>query len=140
MLIAIGKAKALAIAVGIAPGASNRTGPKLAAVPTLDPNAMGLRRFIADTGCGYNLVGRDKVKRAKGDDLVQTLDDGVPLLVAGGDVLCKKHVDAQCDVFPEGEFNALVLEKTPNVILSGQRCREWGIPSNGPRTRRDRSS
>ncbi len=131
-LIAIGKAKTLAIALGIAQGASRRQSPKTAAAPALDPNAMGVSRFIADTGCGYNLVGRDKVRKARGDDLVQTLDHGVPLLTAGGDVLCKRHVDIQCDVFPEGEFNALVLDKTPNVISIGQRCREMGYSFHWP--------
>ena len=46
----------------------------MAAVPALDPNDMGVCRFIADTGCGYNLVGKDRVKRANAENCIRNLN------------------------------------------------------------------
>ena len=74
LLRAISNAKALAIYVGNRRDTVAEAGPKMAAAPALDPNDMGVRRFIADTGCGYNLVGKDRVKRANADDYIGSLD------------------------------------------------------------------
>ena len=56
----------------------------MAAAPALDPNDMGVCRFIADTGCGYNLVGKDRVKRANADSYIRNLNRGVVLHTAAG--------------------------------------------------------
>ena len=69
---AISNAKALAIYVGIRRGTAAEAGPNMAAVPAIDPNDMGVRRFIADTGCGYNLVGKGRVKRANAEDYIRS--------------------------------------------------------------------
>ena len=83
MLQAISDAKALAIYVGNRRGTVAEAGLKMAAVPALDPNDMGVRRFIADTGCGYNLVGKDRVKRANAENCIRNLNRGVILQTAG---------------------------------------------------------
>ena len=83
MLQAISNAKALAIYVGNRRGTAAEAGPKMAAVPALDPNDMGVCRFIADTGCGYNLVGKDRVKRANAENYIRNLNRGVVLQTAG---------------------------------------------------------
>ena len=114
------------MSVGIQRDYVHEAGPKLAAAPALDPQVMGVRRFIADTGCGYNLIGADCIKCAGAEDHVQRLPHNVTLNTAGGNVGCNRCVDIQCDTFPEGEFNALVLEHTPSVVSIGQRCREMG--------------
>ena len=124
MLQAISVAKALAIYVGGNRGTVAEAGPKMAAAPALDPNDMGVCRFIADTGCVYNLVGKDRVERANADTYIRNLDKGDMLQTAGGDVLCKRCIDVQCDAFPEWEFNALVLNQTPSAVSIGQRCFE----------------
>ena len=98
----------------------------MAAVPALDPNDMGVCRFIADTGCGYKLAGKDRVKRANAENYIRNPNRGVILQTAGGDVLCNKCIYVQRDAFPEGEFNALVLNQTPSVVSVGQRCLEMG--------------
>ena len=95
MLQAIRVVKALAIYVGSKRGTVAEAGPKMAAAPALDPNDMSVCRFIADTGCGYNLVGKDRVKRANAEAYIRNLDKGVMLQTAGGDVLCRRCIDAR---------------------------------------------
>ena len=55
-----------------------------------------------------------KLKGAKADRQVKTLDRGSPLDAVGGVVTRKTHVDIQCPAFTEGEFNALVLRDAPS--------------------------
>ena len=74
LLQAISVAKVLAIYVGSKRGTVAEAGPKMAAAPAIDPNDMGVCRFIADTVCGYNLVGKDRVKRANAEAYIRNLD------------------------------------------------------------------
>ncbi len=103
----------------IAPGAPGQS-------KAVDPRRIGIRRFIVDTGCGYNLLSRDTIERASGDKPLHSLENNVLLHTAGGPVECKTGVNVNCPALDEGKFQALVLDNTPEVLSVGQRCQEFG--------------
>ena len=82
-------------------------------------------RFIADTGCGYDLVDSGSVLSAHLTGKLKVLNTPVELATANGTTVADRYIPLHIPQFPE-KVNALLLEKTPNVISIGLRCMEHG--------------
>ena len=81
-------------------------------------------RWIADTGCGYDLIQLDEVMRNK---VVKRPCKGEPIRLdtANGLVEIKEQVALHVPEINE-EVRACVLEATPAVLSVGRRCMEHG--------------
>ncbi len=105
---------------------SRNSGTSRADASPATPRAMGITRFLVDTGCGYNLVSRHAVDKAKAWKDVRKLANPVVLSTAGGVAACLGEIEVLCDKIDEGSFHALVMDSTPSVLSVGQRCADYG--------------
>ena len=97
---------------------------------------MGVRRWLVDTGCGYNLLSLEDIEEAGLTAVVEcnafTRRNPVQLNTAGGYNASDQMVGVLCPNLDEGQFDALLLESTPNVISVGQRCVDYGYSFHWP--------
>ena len=80
-------------------------------------------RFIMDTGCGHDLISREKVNA-----MGLTTKEGpksVSFMTANGVTSTSEMVDINVDELPM-RSEAHVLESTPSVFSIGKRCMEQG--------------
>ena len=72
-----------------------------AASPTVCFKAMGVLKWLVDTGCGYNLIAKDAVAEAAPDldEVLSRTYDAVRLNTAGGPVQTDETVGVSCPEF-----------------------------------------
>jgi hypothetical protein len=84
----------------------------------------GADRWIADTGCGYDLVQQDVVARVKAPRRPCS-EETIRLDTANGVVEITEQVVLNVPELNE-EVRACVLDATPAVLSVGRRCMEHG--------------
>ena len=91
------------------------------------PLTLGSISFIVDTGCGHNLIAERYVRAAGAMRMVRQLKESITLNTAGGASKALGSVRIACPNFSGGDFDALVMPKTPAVLSVGERCMDHGF-------------
>ena len=85
---------------------------------------FGIRRWLADTGCGYDLLETSMVAELGGQSLIR-LRDPKYLQTANG--VTSLHHEMTMRVRRLDEFAEILrVKNTPSVISIGKRCVEMG--------------
>ena len=83
---------------------------------------VGIQRYIADTGCGINLVPMDAIKQAGMLDRFQKLKLGFNMSTAGGRTKCDYRINIAFPSLSDEALVAHVLDDTPPVVSIGRLC------------------
>ena len=91
--------------------------------PAYGPN-IGPDRWIADTGCGDDLIGHSDMNPQDWQD-VEPAPESLCLKSANGPECASEMISYQC--LTTGEvIDALVMKDSPPVLSTGRRCMELG--------------
>ena len=86
---------------------------------------LGPGKWLADTGCGFDLVDKADVPDWAMQNFLTELAEPVVLNTANGQVVCDKTVSLQVGPLCQ-EIEPLILEDTPSVLSIGLRCFKMG--------------
>ena len=85
-----------------------------------------VKYWLADTGCGYDLVAKKHVDHVA--DRIKTAENSILFNTANG------NTDATDDILlrVDEDIEPYVLESTPAVLSVGRRCQEYGYQFHWP--------
>ena len=88
-----------------------------------------VKYWLADTGCGYDLVAKKHVNHVA--DRIKTAENSILFNTANGNTDATDDILLRVDELDE-DIEPYVLESTPAVLSVGRRCQEYGYQFHWP--------
>ena len=84
-----------------------------------------VKKYLIDTGCGYDLICRGNIQDANHADIYTLPGEGVSLYTANDPITCTERIDQRVHRLGE-TAQQMVVQNTPDLLSVGWRCQEKG--------------